>query len=55
MASKSRALVLAPTRVAASTIGDAGFVELSDGQTLVIEGEVDLATRSWNGKIFEKV
>ena len=32
-----------------------GFVEVSDGRTLVSEGEIDLATRSWNGKIFEKV
>ena len=32
-----------------------GFVDISDGRTLVSEGEIDLATRSWNGKIFEKV
>ena len=31
-----------------------GFVEISDGQTIASEGEIDLATRSWNGKIFEK-
>jgi hypothetical protein len=32
-----------------------GFVDVSDGQTVATEGEMDLATRSWNGKIFEKV
>ncbi len=31
------------------------FVEVSDGRALVSEGEIDLATRSWNGKLFEKV
>jgi hypothetical protein len=32
-----------------------GFVQISDGRTVAIEGEVDLATRSWTGKIFEKI
>jgi hypothetical protein len=31
-----------------------GTLQLSDGRTLISEGEVDLATRSWNGKLFEK-
>jgi len=32
-----------------------GFVHISDGRTVVGEGEIDLAARSWNGKLFEKV
>ena len=32
----------------------AGTLHLSDRRTLISEGEVDLATRSWNGKLFEK-
>jgi hypothetical protein len=32
----------------------AGTLQLLDGRTLITEGEVDLATRSWNGKQFEK-
>lgn len=31
-----------------------GVVQLSNGGTVVAEGEIDLASRSWNGKIFEK-
>ena len=31
-----------------------GNLHFLDGQTLVIEGTIDLATRSWNGKIYEK-
>lgn len=30
-----------------------GLVHISDGRTVVSEGEIDLATRSWTGKIFE--
>jgi hypothetical protein len=30
------------------------FVEISDGRTFILEGEIDLATRSWNGKVFDK-
>jgi hypothetical protein len=29
-------------------------VQISDGRSLVAEGEVDLATRSWSGKLFEQ-
>jgi len=29
-------------------------VQLSDGRTLAFEGELDLATRSWTGKLFER-
>jgi len=31
-----------------------GFLQLSDGRAVVSEGEIDLATRSWNGKLFER-
>jgi len=31
------------------------LVQVSDGRTVIGEGEVDLATRSWNGKMFENV
>ena len=31
-----------------------GTLQLMDGRALISEGEVDLATRSWNGKLFEK-
>jgi hypothetical protein len=31
-----------------------GILHMSNGQTLTTEGEFDLATRSWNGKIFSK-
>ena len=30
-----------------------GYLQLSDGRALISEGEIDLATRSWNGKLFE--
>jgi hypothetical protein len=30
-----------------------GFVQISDGRTIATEGEIDLATRSWNGKLIE--
>jgi hypothetical protein len=29
------------------------LVQVSDGRTVPIEGEVDLASRSWTGKIFQ--
>ena len=31
-----------------------GLLQTADGQALVSEGEIDLATRSWKGKLFEK-
>jgi hypothetical protein len=31
-----------------------GFVHLSNGRSVDVEGEIDLATHSWNGKILEK-
>jgi hypothetical protein len=31
-----------------------GYIHFSDGRTIVEEGEVDLATRSWKGKISDK-
>jgi hypothetical protein len=31
-----------------------GIVQISDGRAVASEGEIDLATRSWNGKIFDK-
>jgi hypothetical protein len=31
-----------------------GVLHMSNWQTLITDGEIDLATRSWNGKIFEK-
>ncbi len=31
----------------------AGFVHISDGRRLASEGEIDLASRSWKGKISE--
>jgi hypothetical protein len=31
-----------------------GVVHRSDGRTVSTEGEIDLATRSWSGKSFEK-
>jgi hypothetical protein len=30
------------------------IVQISDGRTVSAEGEVDLANRSWNGKLFER-
>jgi hypothetical protein len=30
-----------------------GFIHISDGRTIGIDGEIDLATRSWSGKLFE--
>ncbi len=30
-----------------------GFNQISDGQTLALEGEVDLTTRTWSGKLYE--
>ena len=30
-----------------------GIIQISDGSRAISEGEVDLATRSWTGKIFE--
>lgn len=30
------------------------IVQISDGRALISEGEIDLASRSWNGKLFEK-
>jgi|SRR5208282_6315566 len=31
----------------------ADFVQISDGRRIAKEGEVDLASRSWKGKLFE--
>jgi hypothetical protein len=31
-----------------------GTAQLPDGQTLILSGEVDLASRSWTGKSFER-
>ena len=31
----------------------AGFLQLSDGRRISTEGEIDLAERSWKGKLFE--
>jgi hypothetical protein len=30
-----------------------GFMQISDGHRIASEGEIDLADRSWKGKIFE--
>jgi len=30
-----------------------GFLQVSDGRSLISEGEIELAKRSWVGKIFE--
>lgn len=30
-----------------------GVEKLSDGRTVALEGEIDLAARSWTGKLFE--
>jgi hypothetical protein len=30
-----------------------GFNQLSDGRTVALEGEVNLATRTWSGKLYE--
>ena len=30
-----------------------GVIERSDSESAVVEGEIDLAGRSWNGKVFE--
>jgi hypothetical protein len=32
-----------------------GIVQTSDGRSVVGEGEIDLAARSWTGKMFEKI
>jgi hypothetical protein len=31
-----------------------GVIQISDGRTIAIEGEFDLATRVWSGQIFER-
>ncbi len=31
-----------------------GVVQISDGRMVGVEGELDLATRSWNGQLFER-
>jgi hypothetical protein len=31
----------------------AGFIQVSDGRRIAGEGEVDFASRSWKGKLFE--
>jgi hypothetical protein len=31
-----------------------GGIQLSDGRMIILEGEIDLATRSWTGQLFEK-
>ncbi len=30
-----------------------GFIQISDGRRIASEGEIDLASRSWKGKLFE--
>ncbi|NOT57921.1 MAG: hypothetical protein HOP18_25235 [Deltaproteobacteria bacterium] len=30
------------------------LIDISDGRTFAVEGEIDLAARSWTGKIFER-
>jgi hypothetical protein len=30
-----------------------GYLEISDGRRIATEGEIDLASRSWKGKLFE--
>jgi hypothetical protein len=30
-----------------------GFIQLTDGRRITTEGEIDLAERSWKGKVFE--
>ena len=30
-----------------------GYMDLSDGRRIATEGEIDLASRSWKGTIFE--
>jgi hypothetical protein len=30
------------------------FIDISDGRSFAVEGEIDLAMRSWTGKIFER-
>jgi len=32
-----------------------GSIDISDGNKAMSEGAIDLASRSWNGKIFEKI
>ena len=29
-------------------------IQISDGRSIAAEGEIDLASRSWNGKLFER-
>lgn len=31
-----------------------GIIQISDGRTIALEGELDLATRSWTGQLFER-
>jgi hypothetical protein len=31
-----------------------GVIQISDGRTIAVEGEIDLATRSWKGQLFER-
>ena len=31
-----------------------GFIQISDGRNIGLEGELDLATRSWSGKLSER-
>jgi hypothetical protein len=31
-----------------------GSIQISDGRMLALEGEIDLATRTWKGQLFEK-
>ena len=31
-----------------------GMIQISDGRTIALEGELDLATRSWKGQLFER-
>jgi hypothetical protein len=40
--------------IAKHRIRTKGLVQISDGRSIESEGEADLASRSWNGKLFEK-
>jgi hypothetical protein len=31
-----------------------GMLQISDGRMIALEGEIDLATRSWTGQLFER-
>lgn len=42
------------TTVGKHRVRTQGYVQISDGRMIATDGEIDLATRSWNGKLFEK-